>query len=285
MKNAENNNTTLYEIIDAPKEKNVMFRTSVDTGSYIPTHWHRAIEIIYLLEGELDITIENHTRHLNQGECILINTDIMHSTKCTRPNTAILIQIPVSFAEIYVPDFYQLLFVLDENPVNPVRITKLDQLKETLMQMRIANDIRPDGYLMRFNSLLFELLFQLYHNFSVKVFHSNYNQKKKDLERLNLVIQYTAQNYRNSISLEEISNVLFLQPGYFCRFFKKRMGITYMEYLNEYRLSYIYQDLITTNDSLQTILDRHGFTNYKVFRRVFQEHFGASPMQIRKKSR
>ncbi|MFQ9702956.1 MAG: hypothetical protein ACLR0U_13550 [Enterocloster clostridioformis] len=35
-------------------------------------------------------------------------------------------------------------------------------------QMQIANDIRPEGFLLRFNSLLFELLFQLYHNFSVQ---------------------------------------------------------------------------------------------------------------------
>lgn len=277
-----NNTTSLYEIIDVPRAKNVMFRTSIDPGSYIPSHWHRAIEIIYLLDGELDITIETHTTHMTAGQCILINTNIMHSTKCTRNNTAILLQIPVEFAELYIPDIHQLLFVLDEQPDNLVRQTKLEQLKETLMQMRIVNDIRPEGYLLRFNSLLFELLFQLYHNFSVKVFHSTSSQKPKDFERLNQVIQYTAQNYTRAISLEEISQVIFLQPGYFCRFFKKRMGITYLEYLNEYRISFIYRDLITTTDSLIEILDRHGFTNYKVFRRVFQEHFGASPMKIRK---
>lgn len=259
-----------------------MFRTSIDSGSYVPPHWHYAIEIIYLLDGELDVTIESHTTHLTAGQCILINTDVMHSTKCTSSNTAILLQIPVEFAELYIPDIHQLLFVLDERPDNPVRQTKLVQLKETLMQMRIVNDIRPERYLLRFNSLLFELLFQLCHNFSVKVFHSNSNQKQKDFERLNQVIQYTAQNYTHPISLEEISQVVFLQPGYFCRFFKKRMGITYQEYLNEYRLSFIYRDLISTTDSLSVILERHGFTNYKVFRRVFQEHFGASPMKIRK---
>ena len=46
-------NSHLYEIIDVPQATGVMFRTSVDEGSYIPTHWHRAVEIIYLLEGKL----------------------------------------------------------------------------------------------------------------------------------------------------------------------------------------------------------------------------------------
>lgn len=274
--------STLYEIIDVPKAKHVMFRTSIDPGSYVPTHWHRAIEIIYLLEGELEVTAENRTAHLTADQCILINTDVMHSTKCIKPNTAILLQIPVEFAELYMPDIHQLIFVLDENPANSVRQTKLLRFKETLMQMRVVNDIRPEGYLMRFNSLLFELLFQLYHNFSVKVFHSNSDQKKKDLDRLHQVIEYTSEHYNRAITLDEISQAVLLQPGYFCRFFKKRMGLTYIEYLNEYRLSFIYRDLITTTDPLQEILDRHGFTNYKIFRRVFREHFGDTPMKIRK---
>lgn len=63
------------------------------------------------------------------------------------------------------------------------------------------------------------------------------------------------------------------------------MGLTFLEYQNELRLSRIYQDLITTEDTLQQILERHGFTNYKLFRRMFAEHFQATPSQVRKKSK
>lgn len=59
------------------------------------------------------------------------------------------------------------------------------------------------------------------------------------------------------------------------------MGITFLEYQNEYRLSFIYRDLITTRDPVHVILERHGFINYKLFRRMFLEHFGNTPTQIR----
>lgn len=136
---------------------------------------------------------------------------------------------------------------------------------------------------MRFNSLLFEILFQLYHSFSVKVIQANLNQKTKDFNRLNSILEYTVQNYNRPISLDEISGVAFLETGYFCRFFKKHMGLTFLEYQNELRLSHIYHDLITTTDTLQQILERHGFTNYKLFRKMFFEHFGVTPSQIRKR--
>ena len=278
MKRKENS----YEIIDVSDITNVRFYTSVDQGSYIPPHWHRAVEIIYIQEGSLDITVESKNFTIYPGDCTLINANVLHSTKCISPNKAIVLQIPIDFMEKYIPNVQQLLFLLDHTTADPVRRTKTAMLSTVLEQMQIIDDIRPDGFIMRFNSLLFELLFQLYHNFSVKVFQNDFSQKKKDLDRLNPVLKYIADNYQRPISLTEISEIAYLQTGYFCRFFKKRMGVTFLEYQNEYRLSFIYRDLISTTDPVHVILERHGFTNYKLFRRMFHEHFGDTPSHIRR---
>ena len=279
---SEQQSHQIYELIQVPKTTGVSCYTKKDTGSYVPNHWHDAIEIIYMVQGCVDITVESSAYHLQEGQCFLINSSVIHSTKCTSPNAGIVFQIPLDFIRLYIPNVQQLQFILDDPSDSPIRQTKLDIFKETLIQMQIANDIRPEGYLLRFNSLLFEILFQLYHNFSIKIFQADLTHKAKDLNRLNLVLDYTNQNYNRPISIDEISQIAYLDSGYFCRFFKKHMGLTFLEYLNEVRLSHIYQDLISTQDTLQHILERHGFTNYKLFRRVFLEHFQATPSQIRK---
>ena len=271
-----------HEIIDVPVDTNVKFRTSTDPGSYIPMHWHRAVEIIYMQEGSLDVTIESENFTIQKGDCIVINGNVLHSTKCTSPNTAILLQIPLDFMEKYIPDPGQLIFLFDFRTKDQRQQTKQAMFKTILEQLQIINNVRPDGYLLRFNSLIFELLFQLYHNFAVKILQNNTSQKKKDMARLEPVLDYISEHYREPISLNEIAEVACLQAGYFCRFFKKKMGITFLEYQNEYRLSFIYRDLITTRDPVHVILERHGFTNYKLFRRIFLEHFGNTPTQIRK---
>ena len=271
-----------HEIINAPVDTNVKFRTSIDPGSYIPMHWHRAVEIIYMQEGSLDVTVESESFTIQKGDCIVINGNVLHSTKCTSPNTAILLQIPLDFMEKYIPDLGQLIFLFDFRIKDQRQQTKQAMLKTILEQLQIINDVRPDGYLLRFNSLIFELLFQLYHNFAVKILQNNTSQEKKDMDRLEPVLDYISEHYREPISLNEIAEVACLQAGYFCRFFKKKMGITFLEYQNEYRLSFIYRDLITTRDPVHVILERHGFTNYKLFRRIFLDHFGNTPTQIRK---
>lgn len=89
-------------------------------------------------------------------------------------------------------------------------------------------------------------------------------------------------NYNHPISLDEISGIAILQPKYFYRFFKKCMGVTFLEYQNEIRLSKIYKDVTSTSDKISDILERHGFANYKLFRRMFSERFHATPTEIRK---
>ena len=113
--NNENNHSFSYEVISTLESTGVHFRTSIDPGSYVPAHLHHAIEIIYLLEGNLTVIMESSVREYHAGECILINSDIIHSTKCTSPNKAILFQIPLSFLSLYLPDADQLVFNL-ENP-------------------------------------------------------------------------------------------------------------------------------------------------------------------------
>lgn len=278
MKNT--NYSIAHEIINTSQKTNVNFYISTDLGSYVPNHWHRAIEIIYVLEGNLDVTIESQTTTLAADDCILINTNIIHSTKCTTPNTAIVLQIPIEFISIYLPNVQQFYFVLDSN-----KKSKIELIKNILSQMQFIYSSHPDGFLLKFNSLLFELLFQLYHHCRVKIFYTNFDKKTKYLERLDTILNYIAENYNRPISLTEISSIAFLQPRYFCRFFKKYMGSTFLEYQNELRLSYIYRDLITTSDPIHNILERHGFTNYKLFRKIFYEHFHHTPSSLRKSLR
>lgn len=120
-------------------------------------------------------------------------------------------------------------------------------------------------------------------NFSIRVVHSNQSQHNKDRARLDTILDYIAQNYRRHVSIEEIAWNCLSAAWYFCPVFSKSVReFTFLEYQNELRLSFIYQDIISTDDSIKDILERHGFTNYKLFRRMFFEHFKASPTEVRK---
>ena len=44
---------TSYEVIPIQETTHVRFYTSIHSGSYVPPHWHDAIEIVHLQDGDL----------------------------------------------------------------------------------------------------------------------------------------------------------------------------------------------------------------------------------------
>ncbi len=67
------------------------------------------------------------------------------------------------------------------------------------------------------------------------------------IDRIRKVMSYVEEHYKENISLQDVSDLLGIGKEYFCRFFKKNMGISFLQYLNEVRLSHIYQGLMDTD--------------------------------------
>lgn len=276
-------NNVKYEVIDISDNTKVHFNLFIENGSYTPNHWHRAIEIIYVLEGIYTVVINGRLHLVPSDSCIIVNANVIHSVKSTQFGKYILLQIPLELIEGYLQNVYQLNFSFSENETTPAKKRNIKFIKRILRKMLMIKIAQKDGFLLNFHQLLFKLIYLLYTHFCEKVYQSDTEIKKREIIRLNKILAYIMQNYNKSISLDEISKIAMLQPKYFCRFFKKYVGITFKEYQNELRLSYIYSDLLTTDNTVNSILEEHGFTNYKLFIRLFKNHFNDTPMGIRKK--
>ena len=107
------------------------------------------------------------------------------------------------------------------------------------------------------------------------------NKITKHLPRFKELLDFVEINYRERISLKDAASFVALNPEYFCRTFKKFTGFTFMEYVNMVRLAHIHKDILDTNDSITAIQERHGFTNNKVFSRMFKESYGCTPSKLR----
>lgn len=276
-------NNVKYEVIDISDNTKVHFNLFIENGSYTPNHWHRAIEIIYVLEGIYTVVINGKSHLVPSDSCIIVNANIIHSVKSTQFGKYILLQIPLELIEGYLQNVYQLNFSFSENETTPAKKRNIKFIKRIFRKILMIKIAQKDGFLLNFHQLLFKLIYLLYTHFCEKVYQRDTEIKKREIIRLNKILAYIMQNYNKSISLDEISKIAMLQPKYFCRFFKKYVGITFKEYQNELRLSYIYSDLLTTGNAVNSILEEHGFTNYKLFIRLFKNHFNDTPMGIRKK--
>lgn len=273
-----------YEFIAPSEMMDIHLDFFIDPGqSVISQHYHDWIEIVYLIHGDLEVQINNQTYEVKKNDFVVVNPMNVHSTRCRNGNTAILLQIPLSFLEKFVPDIREYVFSVDMSSEDPKVQTKLSIIRSTLQDLWIAYLFEVEGYIFRCYSLIFELIYTLIHSFSKKADRKELKKNQRNLERIETIIGYVREHYKEPLSIREIADIVGLNEIYFSRFFKANMGVTFLEYVHMVRLEKIYVDLLNTNKSIKDIQEKHGFYNEKVFRRMFREVYGCSPREARKR--
>ena len=95
------------------------------------------------------------------------------------------------------------------------------------------------------------------------------------------VESYVEQYFYLDISLTEIAKMYHYNEKYLGTLFKKQVGMSFHDYLNQRRLYRSRMLLEQSSDSILSIATRVGFNNVTYYNRLFKEHYGVSPSQLR----
>ncbi|MGO2084021.1 response regulator transcription factor [Vagococcus sp.] len=95
-------------------------------------------------------------------------------------------------------------------------------------------------------------------------------------------LTYIEQNFNEDLTLNDIANYVHLSPQYFSRYFKKKMKISYIDYLNQLRIQSAKALLKETNLPIYRIASDLGFADANYFSRVFVKYEGDTPTVYRK---
>ncbi|MBN2659316.1 MAG: helix-turn-helix transcriptional regulator [Spirochaetales bacterium] len=97
------------------------------------------------------------------------------------------------------------------------------------------------------------------------------------------VAEYIAANFDLSFTLEELAARCHLNPSYFSRIFREKMGQPLFEFINRARINRAVQLLKKTDLSILEIAMTVGYNNVSFFNRYFRKLKGCSPGEYRKK--
>jgi AraC-like DNA-binding protein len=111
------------------------------------------------------------------------------------------------------------------------------------------------------------------------------NVFSKNLDKVNKVYEYVFQNIQEGIKLEDASSVLNMAPSSFCRFFKKKTSLTFMEYVKSVRVGIAAKLLAETDKPITHICFESGYNNLANFNHYFKDSMGKTPSEYRKSFR
>ena len=90
-----------------------------------PTHWHNSTEIIYVLEGSINISIDTDSFTLKENEVEIINPDECHSFSSENDNKVLIFQIDPDFLKSITKtlETYSFILILMMKRIKPEKNT------------------------------------------------------------------------------------------------------------------------------------------------------------------
>ncbi len=102
--------------------------------------------------------------------------------------------------------------------------------------------------------------------------------------RFQTVLKYIHQHLHQEITLQDLAEILDLNPAYFSSLFSQTMGISPINFINQRRIEEAQHLLLSTHKTLKEIASQVGFKDAFYFSRLFKKAVGASPGNYRKQS-
>ena len=135
-------------------------------------------------------------------------------------------------------------------------------------------------------ALYFQAAHILTSNFLVKADDTRLNMDdSQDRQRVRRIQNYIQANYQSQISLNNLSDQLYLSNAYLSKYVKKHLGLTFMEYLNNVRLFHAVDELLYTKKNMTHIALDNGFPTSAAFTKAFRDIYGEAPSEYRRKMR
>ena len=274
-------------------------------GNMVKHHWHEEVELLYFSGGEFCLEV-NMERFKISEECFcFINPGELHSISVEKSGGC------VENAVVFHMDMLNSSYSLDQiqtNLIQPVQNGSIqfprclrkdepafEQVRDAYEEIRdalsgaayrgdyydgeaVTDDITRQLFI---KSALLRILAVLSANNLFKVTEKNHDRR---IETIKTTLTYIQENYKEKIYIRDLAGLIGMNEQYFCRFFKKVIGRSPMEYVNEYRIKKAIHYLKESDLTVTEICLECGYNNLGNFLREFRKYTSTTPLQYRRHS-
>ena len=241
-------------------------------GEMHPSHWHDYYELEILLEGTATHSFGDKVCNLSKGNSYLITPIESHGIEFTSPAKMLNFRFNVDFLPEKLSDFMSSLnnatVNFDEPEIDYI-LTRLDKIFEDKFVSSFHHEL--------IQSIISEIII---------LFIRKLDKKKSSNIKIPLVqqaIKIINKNFRNDLSLKEVADELSVTPKYLGSIFMKNLNINFNDYLNNLRLKYACNLLLSTDCSIKEIAYNSGYNSEQYFLYMFKKQIHLTPSEYRKK--
>ena len=248
-------------------------------------HYHPEIEIVFVGGGSGKRQIGSSITYFKKGDLVMIGSNLPHCGM-TNENTKNDFEIVIQFRSDFLgediwktPEMAKVANLLHSSKSGIVFGDATKKLLEKkIISMHNATSLKKLAKLL-------DILNELANTDDYQILNAGkyYLQTQvEDNDRINLIFNHVKNHFRETIALEEVSEIAHMTVPSFCRYFKKITNKTFTQFVNEYRIIHSQKLLAEQPMSVTEICFESGFNNLSYFNRTFKEYTGKSPSDYRK---
>ena len=257
--------------------------------SSVPVHWHEEMEFIVVKKGRGLVTLDRESRLLEAGQAVIVLTGQLHGIRQYQQERMEYENI-IFRLEMLLPKEGD---VCGPKFLEPYRDGKLlypawidgsalyhEEMLECIRKMDELSEQRPRGYPLAVKGWLFQFFFLMFSRVEPTLAEEG---REKSLDKMKRILRRIEVDYGKPLSIKEMAEFSGFSESHFMKFFKNHMGVPFVSYLNDYRLTLAARALAEGQEDVLTVAMDVGFSNVSYFNRLFKKKFRMTPLEYRKR--
>lgn len=268
----------------APEDSFLVFERIKDQFDF-PIHFHPEFELNFVYNGKgCRRIIGDSMEEIDDIELVLVGPNLEHGWETHHCKSSEIHEVTIQFHNDLFDEK-----LLSRRIFKPIRDLFIRANHGILFSEKISRELQPRimalskidsiDYFLELISILQDLANS--RNQRLLSTYGSHNSKFENSQQIETVYTFIQQNFHRKITLTEISDLVSMSTVSFNRFIKKRTGKTFIEYINDTRISYAARWLIETDLTIGEIGFKCGFNNIANFNRVFKKSKDCTPSEFR----
>ena len=257
--------------INIPLENGFIIKNKFFAEEYISRmHWHSFIEIECVVAGSAVYRFGSKEYVLSRGDVWLLSIYDNHQVVCNAGLKIINIAIKPDLLNAKLLSHATATHPLHCHLDEPEIADFLNKCEDLFYEQSTDNPFSR----LKASSILNEIVIDIARNTVT-------DSAPADLGIIQDVSAWIQLHIQEDISLAQVAEKFSLTPNYLGTLFKKTMGVSYNDYLNNLRINHACHLLQTTELSMKGIALESGYHSVEYFNYIFKKFCGITPSQYR----
>lgn len=236
-------------------------------------HIHEETEIVYVLEGEIEVVVDSNNLSLHRGDICIITPGQVHNLVAVGYNKVCIMKLH-NYLDLSGLKLRSNIVMSNEGIYKQIKSFADNIIEEDLN--------RYEGYKSAVSIASWQIQLAILRNIPhIKI--SNYEMKKVNnkIKLVNDVNMYLKEDFPKDISLENVAKHCGYSKYYFSHYFRDITGISFWEYYTYFRIKKAAFMLDNSDNPVTQIAEDCGFFSLRSFNRAFQKYFNCAPREYR----